>query len=171
MNTYKLTLLALLAALAVVGRVVFAFLPGVQPVTSLIIICGIFLGPLAAIFLAILTTFLSNMLLGMGIWTIWQIVSWGAIGLLSGLIGKIPLGKSIYIIAIFSVFSGYFYGFIISLTTYQITGAFWPYYVAGLPFDTNHAIGNAVFIIMLYPTISLFLKKYANKRFPLQNTN
>ena len=171
MNTYKLTLLALLAAMAVVGRSVFAFLPNVQPVTSIIIICGLFLGPVSAIILAILTTFLSNMLLGMGIWTIWQVISWGIIGLISGLLGMIPRKIPIFLIVLFAIFSGYFYGFIISLTTYQITGKFWPYYLAGLPFDTNHAIGNAVFIILLYPIISHFLKKYANKRFNLQNTN
>ncbi|MBP1969639.1 energy-coupling factor transport system substrate-specific component [Virgibacillus natechei] len=171
MNTYKLTLLALLAALAVVGRSVFAFLPSVQPVTSIIIICGLFLGPMAAILLAFLTTFLSNMLLGMGVWTIWQVVSWAIIGLLSGLIGKIPIKLPIWTIVIYAIFSGYLYGFIVSVTTYQITGHFWPYYIAGLPFDTNHAIGNAVFIILLFPIISYYFKKYADNRFVIQNTN
>ncbi|WP_163969889.1 ECF transporter S component [Oceanobacillus halotolerans] len=170
MNTYKLTLLAILAALAVVGRFVFSFLPNVQPVTAIIIVCGLFLGPLAAIILAILTAFLSNMLLGIGLWTIWQVVGWGIIGLISGVIGKY-MKVSILPIIIFAIFSGYFYGFIISLTTYQVTGMFWPYYVAGLPFDTYHAIGNGIFIAFLYPTMSYFLKKYANKRFFLYNTN
>ncbi|QKY69228.1 ECF transporter S component [Lentibacillus sp. CBA3610] len=171
MNTYKLTLLALLAALAVVGRSFFAFLPNVQPVTALIIICGFLLGPMAALTLALLTTFLSNMLLGMGIWTIWQVVSWAMIGVMSGWLGKYFGQIPIYAIALFAVFSGYLYGFIISLTTYSIAGKFWPYYLAGLPFDTYHAIGNAVFIILLYPIVSHFFKKYANNRFNLQNAN
>ncbi|MEC5422428.1 ECF transporter S component [Virgibacillus sp. C22-A2] len=171
MNIYKLTLIALLAALAVVGRVTFSFLPSVQPVTALIIICGLILGPFAAVVLAFLTTFLSNMMLGMGIWAIWQVVSWSLIGLLSGLIGKIPGRKPLLVIIIFAVFSGYLYGFLISLTSYQITGKFLPYYLAGLPFDTNHAIGNAVFIIILYPLIAHFFKKYADKRFTIQNTS
>lgn len=171
MNTYKLTLLALLAALGIVGRAALSFIPNVQPVTSIIIIAGLMLGPVAAVILALLITFLSNMFLGMGIWTIWQVISWGIIGLLSGLLGKIFKNIPIFVIVVFSIFCGYFYGFIISITTYQITGMFWPYYLAGLPFDTNHAIGNAIFIILLYPTITYFLKKYANNRFNLQNTN
>lgn len=171
MNTYKLTLLALLAALAVVGRVFFVFLPNVQPATSLVIICGLILGPVSAIILAFLITFLSNMILGMGIWSIWQIISWGLIGLISGLLGKFFKSIPTYIIVVFSVFCGYFYGFIISLTTYQVTGQFWPYYLGGLPFDTNHAIGNAAFIILLYPTITYFFKRYAHNRFNIQNTN
>ncbi|SHF57691.1 ECF transporter S component [Ornithinibacillus halophilus] len=169
MNIYKITLLALLAALAIVGRVSFAFLPNVQPVTAVIIICGLILGPLSAALLAILTTFLSNMILGTGIWTLWQIISWIIIGLLSGLLGKIPKKIPVILLAVFGVFSGYFYGLIVSLTNYQITGQnFYVYYLAGLPFDTYHAIGNAIFILVMYPIIYHFLKKYAKERFELQ---
>lgn len=171
MNTYKLTLLALLAALGVIGRVVLSFIPNVQPITTIIIIAGIMIGPLGALLLALLTTFLSNMILGMGVWTIWQIVSWGIIGLISGLVGKVFRKVPFYITILLAAVSGYLYGMIISLTTYQITGLFWPYYLAGLPFDTNHAIGNVVFMILLYPTITHFFEKYAKDRFTLQNTN
>ena len=171
MSTYKLTILALLAALAVGGRYIFQFIPNVQPVTAIIIICGMILGPTSALLLAILTTFLSNMLLGMGLWTLWQIVSWGIIGIMSGLLGKMLKRVPFLIIVLLAIFSGYFYGFIISLTTYQVTGKFWPYYIAGLPFDTSHAIGNAVFIVLLYPIISFLFTRYAYNRFDVKNTD
>ena len=168
MKTYKLTLLAILASLAIVGRYVFAFLPNVQPVTAIIIICGVLMGPASALILAFLVTFLSNMLLGMGVWTVWQIVSWGIIGLMAGLLGKLFKSlRGVWMVPL-GVFSGYFYGFIISLTTYQVTGKFWPYYIAGLPFDTYHAIGNGVFIALFYPFILYLLKRYAKGRFTLQ---
>lgn len=163
MNTYKLTLLAILAALAVVGRYAFSFLPNVQPVTSIIIVCGLFLGPIAAVLLALLVTFLSNMMLGMGIWTIWQVISWAVIGLISGIIGKTCKRIPLYVIVLFSIFSGYFYGLIISATNYTISGKFIPYYLAGLPFDTYHAIGNAAFIILLYPALSRVFHTYVQK--------
>ncbi|WP_085991999.1 ECF transporter S component [Oceanobacillus senegalensis] len=165
MNTYKLTLLALLATLAVVGRYVFQFLPNIQPVTALIIICGFLLGPIEAIILAFLVTFLSNMLLGLGIWTVWQIIAWAIIGLISGLFGKKKKSFSFPILIVIGIVSGYFYGFIISLTTYQITGQFWPYYFAGLPFDTSHAIGNVIFMIFFYPVISHLYKNYAKNHY------
>lgn len=168
MNTYKLTLLALLAALAVVGRYAFQFLPNVQPITAIIILTGIFLGPVSSVILSVLVVFLSNMLLGMGIWTVWQIISWCLIGLIAGIIGitwkKVPL----LFIIFFSVFSGYFYGFIISLTTSQVTGHFWPYYLAGLPFDTAHAVGNALFTILLYPLLHVLFQRYSKNRFQIK---
>lgn len=167
-KTYKLTLLAILAALGVVGRYAFTFLPNVQPVTALIIICGIIIGPTATLLLAVLITFLSNMLLGMGIWTVWQIVSWCIIGLISGLMGKFFRHVPVIVLVIYGVFCGYLYGFIISLTTYQVTGRFWPYYIMGLPFDTYHAIGNGVFILLLYPFFTFLIKQYAKNRFDIQ---
>lgn len=168
MKTYKLTLLAILASLAVVGRYILAFIPNVQPVTAIIIISGVIIGPGAAIILAFLVTFLSNMLLGMGVWTLWQITSWGLIGFIAGIIGKVFKRVPVFVLIMYGVFSGYLYGFIISLTTYQVTGKFWPYYLAGLPFDTYHAIGNAVFIVLLYPLITYLLRNYAKHRFQLQ---
>lgn len=171
MNTYKLTLLALLAALSVVGRFAFSFIPNVQPVTAIIIICGLFLGPIAAMILTVLTTFLTNMILGMGIWTIWQIIAWALIGLISGLIGKYRKKHSLIVLTVFAVFCGYLYGFVVSLATFTIAGEFIPYYLLGLPFDTAHAIGNGIFMVLLYPILSYFFKNYAMKRFSLQNTN
>lgn len=168
LNTYKLTLIAILATLGVVGRSVFVFLPNVQPVTAIIIVAGLTMGPSAALILAILITFLSNMMLGMGIWTVWQITSWGLIGVMSGLLGKYFRNLSMFWLVLYSIFCGYFYGFTISLTTYQVTGKFWPYYIMGLPFDTYHAVGNAVFMVFLYPIFSYLMKKYAKNRFHLQ---
>lgn len=169
MNTYKLTLIALFAALAVGGRYVLASVPNIQPVTAIIIIGGLFLGPGAGVTLALLVTFLSNTLLGMGVWTVWQIIAWGIIGIMSGLIGKWRGHTRLYAVVIFAVFCGYLYGLVVSLTTYQVAGKFLPYYLLGLPFDTYHALGNAVFIILLYPVVTRFFRQYAKDRFSLQN--
>src|SRR5690625_7025771 len=98
MSVFRLTLLAILAALGVVGRSLFVFLPNVQPVTAIIIICGIILGPISAFVLSILITFLSNMLLGMVIWTVWQIISWGLIVIISGILEKLFKSIPIYVI-------------------------------------------------------------------------
>ncbi|WP_404453226.1 ECF transporter S component [Oceanobacillus kapialis] len=166
MNSYKLTLLAILASLAVLGRYIFVFLPNVQPVTSLIIICGLLLGPISAMLLAILVTFLSNMLLGMGIWAVWQFISWALIGLISGILRKQLSNAPIALLAVYASLCGFLYGLVISLTSYQISGHFWPYYLAGLPFDTQHAVGNALFILLFYPVFNFLFKRYINSNFP-----
>ncbi len=60
-----------------------------------------------------------------------------------------------------SLISGYVYGFILSLGTYTYSGTFFAYYIAGLPFDTLHAIGNVIFTILLYPFLAKNLPKQA----------
>ncbi|RLL43677.1 ECF transporter S component [Oceanobacillus piezotolerans] len=169
MHIYKLTIIALLSALAVGGRIIFTYLPNIQPVTDIIIIGGIFLGPLSAFIMAFIITFLSNVLLGMGIWSIWQALSWGIIGILSGVLAKKFHHLPTWALAIYAALCGYFYGFMISLVSYQVAGHFWPYYLAGLPFDNMHAIGNAVLMFILYPILARLFKKYAANRFPLNN--
>ncbi|KGP93169.1 metal ABC transporter permease [Pontibacillus chungwhensis BH030062] len=163
MNLYKLTLISLLAALATVGRFLFSFYPNVQPVTAIIIICGIWLGPLYSVVLAVVTTVLSNLLLGMGIWTLPQIVSWSLIGLLAGWLGKYRHVIPTYIYAAFAGVSGYFFGFMMAVTYGQVGNHFFAYWLSSLPFDTYHAVGNVVFMIVLYPVLSRLFKQYENK--------
>src|SRR5699024_12297427 len=123
---------------------------------------GLFLGPISAIILALLVTFLSNILLGMGIWTIWQIISWSIIGILSGFMGKFRGHTPLYVVVIFSIFCGYLYGFIIFLTTYQVLGHFLPYYLLFLSFDKNHVFVNVVFLILLNIIYLLHLNYIVN---------
>ncbi|WP_052158805.1 ECF transporter S component [Halobacillus sp. BBL2006] len=160
MNTYKITLLAMLAALAVAGRMALSSLPNIQPVTAIIILTSFWLGPLAGVIMAILTTTVSNMLLGMGIWTIWQIIAWSVIGLMAGLLGKWWPRLPVWGLSIYGLFSGLFFGLVISLTMRTVGQPFWAYYLAGLPFDLNHAVSNVVFILVFSPILGALFKRY-----------
>ncbi len=153
MNVYKLTIISLLAALCVVGRISFQFLPNIQPVTTIIIITSAMLGVLPGICVAIISTYLTNLFLGMGIWTIWQIISWSVIAILAGLLGKIERNNKIIIFTTFSFFAAYLYGLIVNIGSFTFAGNFFAYHIAGLPFDTMHAIGNIAFMLLLYPIL------------------
>lgn len=168
-KTRRITLLALLAALATVGRISFNFLPNVQPVTSLIIICGIWLGPVAGIILAVLSTVLTNMILGAGLWTFPQIIAWALIGVLSGLLGKFFKRLPTWVVALYSGVMGYLYGVGIALMYGSIIGHFWPYLISSIPFDTYHAVGNVVFMILLYPVLSRLFERFLYKNPGLHN--
>ena len=54
----------------------------------------------------------------------------------------------------------YVYGIVIQLGTYSYTGNFIAYYLASLPFDTLHAIGNIGFAIILTPILQRILPRY-----------
>ncbi|MRX71044.1 ECF transporter S component [Bacillus lacus] len=154
MSVKKISLLSLLAALAVAGRVSFQFIPNVQPMTAVIMITSILLGPLSGLIVAALGAFLSNLLMGMGYWTISQVAAWGSIAVLFGYLGKLSVKRMLMIGTPFAVAAGYLYGFIVSLPMFIMTKHGWLYYLSGLPFDTAHAVGNGIFFFILYPVMA-----------------
>lgn len=164
MSSKKNATLSMLTALAVVGRVGFTFFPNVQPMTAVIIITALLLGTPSGILVAVMAVVLSNLIMGMGLWTLSQILCWGVIGLFAGVLGKTKEHKWFLLIgAIFAVFSGYLYGFFMSIPTFILTNYGWAYYVAGLPFDSAHAIGNGVFFFILYPVLKKVFNRFMTK--------
>ncbi|MRI68662.1 ECF transporter S component [Gracilibacillus thailandensis] len=154
MNTYKLTLISLLAAVCVIGRITFQFLPNIQPVTAIVIITGAMVGALPAICIAIISTYITNLFLGMGIWTIWQMIAWAIIGLLAGVLGQYNRKNTMILLTIFAFFAAFIYGLIVNLGTFTFAGNFVAYYLAGISFDIAHAVGNVIFMILLYPVLA-----------------
>ncbi|WP_182102771.1 ECF transporter S component [Niallia taxi] len=160
MDTRRLTFISMMSALAVVGRIAFTFIPNVQPVTALIISVALCMGVADGVLVAVISAIASNLLLGLGIWTIGQVVAWSVIGLLSGLLGSFFPKPFLLLIVLYSGIAGLLYGLIVSFFTYSWMGNFWAYYVAGLPFDVSHAVGNMVFIIFLYPFLKRVMLSY-----------
>lgn len=160
-NTRKLTIMAMLVALTVVGRLMLTYVPNVQITTTMVIIISFLLSPSQAVMVAVASTLLTNIILGMGIWTIWQIIAWSIIGLISGLIGKIHHKIPLKVLSLYAGFCGMLYGFMVSIPASKIvTDNFWAYYIIGLPFDIGHAIGNVLFFFVFYP---LFFRLFKSK--------
>ena len=79
-------LIAVMAAIAVVGRMAFFMLPQFKPVTAIVIITGISLGAEAGFLTGAVAGFVSNFFFGQGPWTPWQMFAFGIIGFLAGLL-------------------------------------------------------------------------------------
>ena len=80
--------IAVMAAIAVVGRTVFSIipLPNFKPCSAVIIITAIAFGPEAGFLTGALTGFVSNFIFGQGPWTPWQMFTWGLVGFLAGIL-------------------------------------------------------------------------------------
>ncbi|WP_239254741.1 ECF transporter S component [Listeria ilorinensis] len=161
-NIQSMTLIALLVALTVSGRLVFSFIPNVQPVTSLVLIVTLLMGWRYGLIHATLVMLLSNLMLGFGFWTIGQILGyavivWVTAWLIRPRFSRIPL----IVMALYAAFCGYLYGIIQALMQAPLYGGhyFWVYYLAGLEFDTLHAIGNFLFYLILAPVLIPLIDK------------
>lgn len=165
MSTKRIALLGLLTAFSHVGRLVFSPIANVQPVTTILILLTLHLGVGDALIVAVLSMLISNITLGMGVWTIGQIGSFAVIILLTALIKEIKKYLPDLVLALYSGFTGYLYGFLMSIFSvviYQLP-SFWAYYLQGIPFDTMHAVGNFFFYIILSPVLSQLIQKMLRK--------
>lgn len=168
-KTNEITLIGILAGINIVSRVLLQALPNVKPVTSIIILSVLLFGLSFGVKLAVVTTIVSNIFLGMGIWTFFQLLAWIVICLLTDVIVQIYHKKgtqpNVYIMAIFAFFMGYLFGFIVSLDKLIIGGPtmFILYYLAGLVFDTFHAVGNFVFYLVCAPLMITATKRLREK--------
>ena len=75
-----LALVATLAALAALGRIAFAPLPNVKPMTDIVLISGYVLGGAPGFVVGAVAALASNLFFGQGPWTPWQMVGWGGSG-------------------------------------------------------------------------------------------
>lgn len=173
-SSKRIAIIALLSALAYVGRLICQPLPNVQPVTVIIVLITMNMGWIDGMCVAVLSIMLSNMLMGMGPWTLSQILTYIILVLLTRVFTQnvyLPYFSSIkgniWIMVVFVWFLGIAYGFIISLFSYQMFGFqhFWPYYLQGLPFDMMHGFGNSVFYIILQPLLFPLMEKFLNQAY------
>lgn len=82
----ELVILAVMAALAAVSRVVFAFSPYLKTITGIIMITGIAFGAEAGFLTGAVAAFASNFFFSQGPWTPWQMFAYGFGGFFAGLI-------------------------------------------------------------------------------------
>src|SRR4051794_41642789 len=88
-----LALVAALAALGAIGRVAFAAFPNVKPTTDIILFSGYALGGPPGFAVGAVAALVSNVFLGQGPWTPWQIAAWGVVGLGGAAVGRLVRGR------------------------------------------------------------------------------
>jgi energy-coupling factor transport system substrate-specific component len=80
---------ATLAAIAALGRDAFVALPDVKPITAMTLVVGYALGPLPGFTVGAIGMLSSNIMLGQGPYTPWQMAAWGLVGLAGALLGRL----------------------------------------------------------------------------------
>jgi len=162
-STRELAVVATLAAAAAAGRVLFAAVPGVQPVTVIAIVAGASLGARAGVATGALAAFASNFFLGQGIWTPQQMLGWGACGAAGALLA--PFLRSRWALAGVAAVLGFAFSISMDLWLWY---AFSPHSFAalvavvgrGLWFDVSHAAGNVAIALAAGPELRRMLDRY-----------
>lgn len=148
-----IVLLAILVAIAVVGRLVGMSIPGFQFASFIIIMVGIVYGGETGFLVGILTALVSDLFLGLGYWTFFQMIAWGLMGYTSGLFSEKL--DNIYFRVIFGFVWAFIYGFITDFAMFPFMSAvnissLVALYIAAIPLDLVHGIINAVLLAIVY---------------------
>lgn len=165
----ELVILAVLASVAALSRIPFASLPSVQPTTFVIITTGYVFGGESGFVVGSLAALVSNLFLGEGPWTPWQMYAWGMIGGLAGLCRSFKWFQTRLGRCLFGFVTGYLFGWIMNLwevISLHMTNqkAILALYGASFYFDTAHALSNVLFLALFsaswVKTLLRFKKKY-----------
>lgn len=150
----EIILIAVLSAIAAIGRVPFAALPGIQPTSFIIIMSGVIFGSEIGFLIGGIGAIVSNMFLGQGPWTVWQMFSWGMMGYFSGVLRMNMYSYNKGFLILWGILWGFLFGWIMNIwvlagfseniTLEQVLAV----YFSSFYFDILHAFSNAIFIIL-----------------------
>ena len=151
----NLTLTATLIALAVVGRAAFYLIPQVKPIAAIVIASAVCLGSQRGYIIGAFSAFVSNFIFGQGIWTPFQMVALGTVGLLAGLVfQRIKVNR--YTLSVVGFFlASFVYGIIVDMSTVlsvygnniTLKGAL-SVYASGAVFNLVFGVSTAVFLFL-----------------------
>ena len=158
----EVVLMAVLTALAVASRAVFAFVPHFKPMAGVVMIAGIALGPRAGFLVGALAALASGFLFGQGPWTPFQMLAFGAAGAAAGLLGAcgafpragLSLGQRVGLAAGGFAFVVLVLGPILDTSTlFLMASSLTPasaaaVYLAGLPVNTVHGAATALTLLL-----------------------
>lgn len=178
-STREIAVIAVLGAIAALGRVSLAALPNIQPVTFLVIISGYVFGARTGFMVGSTAALASNFFLGQGPWTPWQMFAWGLAGSSAAYFRAVFPGGGKWPMLVLQFFWGYLFGCIMNIWTWSafISHLSWQSFLAtyatSIWFDTFHAVGNVLFHLFLgsgvIKTLNRIKRKLEVSSLPVNN--
>lgn len=156
----RMVIVAVMTALCIVGR----FIPFFKPVTALTVIAAVYLGGESGFLVGALAALLSNFYFGQGPWTPFQMLAWGMIGWIAGLLQR-PLKRHRALLLAYGVISGVAYSLMMDVWTvlWYDSGLHWQLYraalVAAVPHTVLYGASNLAFLWFLAPPIGQKLER------------
>lgn len=161
--------LAVMAAIASVGRAAFAAIPHFKPVSAIVIITAAVFGPEAGFLTGAISALASNLFFGQGPWTPWQMFAWGLIGFIAGILAKHNLLQKKWQLVVLGMASGYIYGWLLNIWNgvgflYDLDfRGYIGLNITSFPLDTVHSVSTVIFLLLLYKPWGAKLRRVKQK--------
>ncbi len=164
LRTRELVLIAVMVAMTVVGRIIFAELPHFKPVTAIVVMTGMYLGARAGFLTGMLSALISNFYFGQGPWTPFQMLIWGLIGFGAGICYR-QLRKRKLLLYGYGVLAGALFSIVMDTAMAlwmdgEIVKARWiSFLVASLPILAIYVVSNVLFLWLLHEPFRRFFER------------
>ena len=151
-QTREHVVLAVMTALTVISRMIFAPVPGFKPVAAMAF------GRESGFLCGSLSAFVSNFFFGQGPWTPFQMIAWGSIGWFSGMLNRTgQMEKRRIRTAVFGILAGIWYSLVMNL--WVVIGAgeglewirYGAVFITSLPVTAEYCVSNVLFLWILVP--------------------
>jgi energy-coupling factor transport system substrate-specific component len=162
-------LVAVLAALAIAGRIAFAAFPNVKPTTDIAIFAGYALGGAPGFAVGALAALVSNFWFGQGPWTPWQMAGWGLCGVLGAVLALGIRNAGRLTLAATCGFAGILYGALLNFSLMATYGGdlslrhFLVLEVRAIPFEVAHVLGNVALALVAGPAMVRMLVRFRER--------
>lgn len=161
----EITLIGMMVAVIEVCKVALAGLPNIELTSFWIIMFTLFFGK-RILFVVPVFILIEGAMYGMHLWWIMYLYAWPLLALITWIFRK---QKSVWFWSILSGIFGLMFGFLCSFP-YVVIGtvdggirnglyAGFTWWVAGIPWDITHCIGNFVLMMVLHKPIRLVMTK------------
>ncbi len=143
-----LAVLATLAAIAALGRDAFAAIPDVKPITAIVLVSGFAFGAAPGFAVGAIAGLASNLLLGQGPWTPWQMLGWGVVGLMGAALARLTARRvSPLVLALACALAAEVFNLLLDAYTWTGTGshtlaAFGVVLGSAVVFDVTHVLAS-----------------------------
>jgi energy-coupling factor transport system substrate-specific component len=165
-SSKEVALVATMAALGALGRDAFAAIPDVKPTTAITFVCGYAFGPGPGFAVGAVGALVSNIFLGQGSWTPWQMLAWGIVGLGGAALGRLlarrPLRR--VALALCCAVSAEAFNLLIDLYTWtqgatHTLAAYGAWLASAFSFDLTHMIASFLFGLAFGPALLRMLMR------------
>ena len=162
-------LLSTMTALAVAGRAAFYWLPQCKPVCAIVILTAVAFTPEAGFVTGAAAGLISNFFFGQGPWTPWQMLGFGLVGFLGGVLFS---GRRVRLVPllVFGLLSVVVLFGVLRDTARMLmynAAPSWQLWLAtcasGVVFNLIHACSTAVFLLVLYKPLLSKLARVKEK--------
>lgn len=171
LTTRELAAIACTVAIAVIGRVALFMLPQVKLTCAVVILAAISFGPYVGFLCGSMSMLVSNIFMGQGTHTPFQMFGMGLVALLCGLIfHKKAYGKNRWLVGIIGgVLCFAVYGFIVDLcsvlffTSTPTLAAALPIFASGVSFNLVHGVTTGAALVIFTPYITSTFERISKK--------